>query len=173
MIISDQHIDTKRYGVIPRTLAFILCGEDVLLIRYSALKGKWAGKLNGLGGHIEKGEDPLRAIRRELHEEAQLTVPDLSLCGTVLIDTGSSPGVSLYIFLGHVASRIPPFSSEEGELTWIPLCELDTAPLLEDIRVLLPEAIASASRKACFSAHYAIHSSEDIQISFSPPPSLA
>ena len=172
MIISDQRIDTKRYSVIPRTLAFILCGEDVLLIRYSDAKDKWAGKLNGLGGHIEKGEDPLRAVRRELREEAQLIVPDLALCGTVLIDTGGSPGVSLYIFLGHLPSRIPPISSPEGELTWLPLRELESAPILEDIRILLPEAISSASRKSCFSAHYSIHSTEDIQISISTSPSL-
>lgn len=43
-------------------------GEHVLLVRKN--RPKWqAGKLNGVGGHIEQGESPLDAMVREFYEE--------------------------------------------------------------------------------------------------------
>lgn len=42
--------------------------EEVLLIRKN--RPEWQkGKLNGIGGHIEKGETPLEAMEREFGEE--------------------------------------------------------------------------------------------------------
>lgn len=47
----------------------------VLLIRKN--RPAWqAGKLNGLGGKIERGETPHQAMRREFREEAGLDLPE-------------------------------------------------------------------------------------------------
>lgn len=46
------------------------CGT-VALVR-KAHPAWQAGKLNGIGGHIEEGEEPADAMRREFHEEAGL-----------------------------------------------------------------------------------------------------
>lgn len=49
--------------------------KRVVLIRKK--RPTWqAGRLNAVGGHIEKGETPLAAMRREFCEEAGLDVPD-------------------------------------------------------------------------------------------------
>lgn len=48
-------------------------GDEVLLIR--KIKPTWqAGKLNGIGGKIEPGENAWQAMRREFKEETGLTV---------------------------------------------------------------------------------------------------
>lgn len=166
MKAHDQRIDNNRYTVIPRTLAFLLCGEDVLLIRYNQSKGKWASRMNGLGGHIEQGEDPLSAIRRELHEEAGLADPGLELRGTILIDTGERPGIGIYVYLAELAETVPFPPSLEGDLTWIGMDELDAAPLLEDVRVILPEAVAAARSKTTFSASYHEDAAGNLHVDF-------
>ena len=73
MPASDQGIRRDRYMLIPRTLIFLRRGESVLLIRGAPNKPLWANKYNGVGGHIERGEDALSAARRELREETGLT----------------------------------------------------------------------------------------------------
>lgn len=70
MPASDQGVHLPRYKVIPRTLIFLVHGEEILLIRGAPTKRLWANRYNGLGGHVEHGEDPLSAAKRELREEA-------------------------------------------------------------------------------------------------------
>lgn len=56
--------------------------EQVLLIRKS--HPQWmAGKLNGIGGHIESNESPLIAMQREFNEETGLINPDWRLFATL------------------------------------------------------------------------------------------
>ena len=54
-------------------LGFAFRGDVVYLIRKER-PAFMAGKLNGIGGKLEPGEDPLEAMRREFKEEAGLTV---------------------------------------------------------------------------------------------------
>lgn len=50
-------------------------GETVVLIDKN--RPKWQrGRLNGIGGHIEQGESPAEAMRREFREEAGLDIDD-------------------------------------------------------------------------------------------------
>jgi hypothetical protein len=55
-----------RYSIIPRTLVFLTRDNDVLLLQGAPTKRLWAGKYNGLGGHIEPGETPYQAAVRKL-----------------------------------------------------------------------------------------------------------
>jgi 8-oxo-dGTP pyrophosphatase MutT (NUDIX family) len=41
---------------------------------------------NGIGGHIEAGEDILEAAQRELNEETGISQVELSICGQIMID---------------------------------------------------------------------------------------
>lgn len=168
----DQHIQSNRYHIIPRTLVFVFHQNEVLLLKYSPSKGNWSGRLNGLGGHIERGEDPLTAARRELKEEAGMDMPDLRLCGTLIIDSPhASPGIGLYIYAGNIDQRIVPPTSPEGELRWIALDNLDDEPLMEDIPVLLDAAQDALTDQSVFSALSRTSEDGTIKIVFAPRPS--
>ncbi|MEI2688218.1 MAG: NUDIX domain-containing protein [Anaerolineae bacterium] len=104
-----------RYLTVPRTLCFLLHGDDVLLIQRARHKRLFPGKVNGVGGHVEPGEDVAASAAREIYEESGLAVDDLWLAGVVHVDgrlgqadalpDGVMPGVMLFVFTAQARSR--------------------------------------------------------------------
>jgi len=139
---TDQGLSKDRYTVIPRTAIFLRRGEAYLLLKGAPTKRLWANKYNGLGGHVERGEDVLSAAERELLEETGLTA-DLWLCGTLIVDAGET-GIALYIFSGECEDGEPK-PSEEGLAEWIRYDAIGGLPVVEDLPVLL-EKIHSMKR---------------------------
>lgn len=166
MPASDQGVTQDRYKLIPRTLVFITRGEQVLLLKGAADKCLWAGLYNGIGGHIEQGEDALSAARRELLEETSLPGDSLWLCGTLLVDTGQQTGIAIYIYRGEMPFG-EPLPSPEGSLEWVPLSSYQNLPLVEDLPILLPRVLATQPGTPPFSARSYYDSQERLQIKFS------
>lgn len=188
MPVSDQGNLRGRYTLIPRTLIFITCGERVLLIKGAPTKRLWANLYNGIGGHVERGEDILSATKRELQEETGLEGISLRLCGTVVIDTGTDTGIGLYIFKGEVGAviEVPADDiyfasteeqscvgleslsvSEEGSLEWIQFDRIETLPLVEDLHILLPRLLGMEPEEAPFSAYYQYDEAGKMLVRFS------
>lgn len=158
-------IDRNRYSVIPRVLIFLFKDNAVLLIKGAATKKLWPGKYNGLGGHLEKGEDPLGAARRELKEESGLVCESLDLCGTVIVDTGSSPGVAIYIYRGEYKGG-ELRASLEGMPEWIPLDQIDQIPVVEDLHAIIPLITHRKPGDRIISAKYFYDSNDQFKIEF-------
>jgi 8-oxo-dGTP diphosphatase len=131
---SDQNATKNRYMLIPRTAIFLRRGDEYLLIKGAPTKRLWAGKYNGLGGHVERGEDVLSSAKRELFEEAGLTA-DLWLCGMVIVDAGDV-GICLFVFCGaNPQGELK--ASVEGTVEWVRKEALPQLPVVEDLPFLL------------------------------------
>jgi len=151
--LHGQRLDPDRYALIPRTLTFLERGGQILLLRLAEGRGAWAGRYNGIGGHIERGEDPLSAARREVAEETGLQARGLKLCGVVAVDPGNRIGIGLYVFVGEPGlGAMRP--SAEGILEWASPDNMAALPLVSDLPFLLPRALAAYREGTTFSAAY-------------------
>lgn len=165
MSVEGQRLDPHRYALIPRTLSFLLNGDDMLLLKTAAGRGAWAGKLNGVGGHIERGEDPRSAAVREIEEETGLPVEDLQLCGIVTIDIEPELGISLFVFAG-TAPRREVRAGPEGQAAWFPLYRLGELELVEDLPVLIPGVLEAHQTGQVFFATYLYEPDGKLRVEF-------
>lgn len=153
---------SPRYPVIPRTLCFVLDGGDVLLIQRSPSKRLFPRKINGLGGHVEPGEDVLSSARREILEESGLLVDDLWLAGVLHVDgalgqasplaDGAMPGVMVFVTVGNAPQRTVS-ASDEGELIWAPLDAVDGLDWVDGDPRLLRLALDAWAARTPFSLY--------------------
>ncbi|MGC8878089.1 MAG: NUDIX hydrolase [Anaerolineae bacterium] len=140
------------YTVYPRTLVFLVRGDEVLLIRRSPHARLFPGLFNGVGGHVERGEDILSAAIREVEEEAGLHIETLQLRAILNIASSqlnqnghesmcnNEPGALVFIFVGYP----PPgetVSERAGELRWVPLNRLRELPVVPDLHDILPRIL--------------------------------
>jgi 8-oxo-dGTP diphosphatase len=163
---------TGRYTLVPRTLIFLTCGNRILLLKGAPEKRLWANLYNGIGGHVERGEDVLGAALRELHEEAGFSRSRLNLRGVITIDTGQEVGIGLYVFLGKCSEAEAEnirnnISSIEGTLEWVKKADIDRLPLVEDLPILLPRLLSMKPSDHPFSACYRYNDQGKLQIEYS------
>jgi len=103
--------------MVPRTLVFIEKENEILLIKKKKKNSFGFGKLNGIGGHIEKGEEPFESAKREILEETGLVINTLDLVAIIFIEIGIDPGILLFVFnTAYPGGKL--VTSEEGGLIW-------------------------------------------------------
>ena len=129
--------NASKYQVVPRTLIFIERDEEILLIHKRKIDTYGFSKLNGIGGHIEKGEEPNEAAKREILEESGLTIEEINLVAIIFIDTGTNPGVLLFVYKAKYQGGTLR-ESDEGELIWMNRSVIkDEKDVVKDIHFLL------------------------------------
>ena len=120
------------------TLCYIKCdGKTLMVHRNKKLNDIHAGKWNGLGGKFETGESPEECIRREVKEEAGLTIQNPKLHGLVMFP--NFKGHDWYVFV-FTATEFEGglIDSPEGKLEWIDDSSLFALPLWPSDLIFLP-----------------------------------
>lgn len=170
MPVSDQGLANDRYAVVPRTLVFLTRGRHILLILGDAHKRLWANLYNGIGGHVEPGEDILAAAYREVYEETGIILGQdiLHLCCLITINTNQNPGICLFVFRGNFNDDEIPVPddviSKEGKICWISLKNLYNQPLVDDLRTLLPRVLDWQLGDAIVYFHYSYDQDDKLVI---------
>lgn len=158
----------QRWLVSPRTLIFLTYGNEILLIKRSSKRRIFPGKFNGLGGHLERDEDPLSGAYRELEEEAGIRPKKLLLKAIYHIDPNTEMGVIVFVFMGISPTReLRVTHTEEGELCWLPISRLAEYELVEDLPTLLKKILGeNTNPDSPIYAHLSYDESDNLKMRF-------
>ena len=129
------------YTPIIGTLAYVVRDGRVLMVHRGGRPGDLhEGKFNGLGGKLERDEDVVSCIRRELREEAQIVATSLRLRGTISWPGFGPDGEDWlgFVFVVDAFTGTPPERNDEGTLHWVPLAEVTSLALWEGDYTWLP-----------------------------------
>lgn len=164
--VADQGVDATagRWLTIPRTLCFVINDDSVLLMKRAAHKRIFPNRYNGVGGHIERDEDPLTSVRREVKEETGLDVRDLHLRAVYNVDADEDTGVMLFVFTAVSDTRDFIDHSDEGTLHWIARNELMTLDLVEDLPYILPRVLEMGAHEPPFFVHVSYDADDTLQM---------
>jgi 8-oxo-dGTP diphosphatase len=163
---QGAHVTEGRWLATVRTLTFVLRDGHVLLMKRAPTKRIFPNRYNGLGGHIERDEDPFTSALREVKEESGLDVHDLRLRGVYNIDSGESTGIVLFIFTAQASSAALDHECDEGTLHWVLVDQVQALDLVEDLPLILPRVLAMRPNDPPFFAHVSYDDSDRLVLRF-------
>lgn len=146
---------------------FIHCGDDYLFIHRTKRDNKVdEGRLNGVGGKLEPGENFLETAIRETQEETGYVVKDkdVKLAGVVRMEGGYDDDWMMCFFKIEVKTKKVPFGLEndEGELIWLPKNKVLTSgyELVDDLHYCFEDI---TNNKIPFFAHATMDENEKVK----------
>jgi 8-oxo-dGTP diphosphatase len=131
------------YTPILATLGYVFSPDArrVLLVhRVGRPEDAHFGKYNGLGGKLDRGEDVVTGMKREIREEAGIDCEELGLAGTISWPGFGKHGEDWFGFIFRITkwSGRPFAASPEGPLEWVRVDQVLDLPLWEGDRLFLP-----------------------------------
>jgi 8-oxo-dGTP diphosphatase len=155
-----------RYKLVPRTIVFIEKDQQILLIKKKKRGSFGFDKLNGIGGHIEKGEEPFESAKREILEETGLVVKHLELVAMIFIEIGIDPGILLFVFKSNYPGG-KLSQSDEGDLIWMDKEKIRIADgVVKDLPFLLDISNKHTSDALPRIAKYLYDKNDELRIVF-------
>jgi 8-oxo-dGTP diphosphatase len=134
------------------SLCFPVTADGCVLLGLKK-RGFGLGKLVGLGGKVEPGEDPAAAAARELREEAGLLADPQGLEAvarlTFLFPARPDWDHHMHVFLVR-AWRGEPLEGDEIQPQWHLIDALPFDRMWDDSRTWLPQALAGQRLAATF-----------------------
>jgi|SRR6478672_2355967 8-oxo-dGTP diphosphatase len=129
------------------TLCFVRQDSRVLMIRKK--RGLGAGKINGVGGKLEKGETPHAGVVREAQEELGITPRDARKRGELHFQFLDGYSLSCTVF---VASQFDgtPIETEEAEPLWFDVADLPFKEMWQDDELWLRQALDGKTFRGFF-----------------------
>jgi 8-oxo-dGTP diphosphatase len=140
------------YTPILATLAYVMSpdGRQVLMIHRNRRAGDlhW-GKYNGLGGKLQRDEDVIAGLRREVREESGLECDQIVFRGTLSWPGFGKNGEDWFAFVFRVDrwSGTPRADNPEGTLEWVEVDRLLELPLWEGDRHFVPLVFEPGARQ--------------------------
>ena len=121
--------------------AFIIQGNDYLLMKRADNKKIAPGMWGGVGGHAEPNElnNPKATCLREIYEETGIEEKDFKNLDLryIVLRRDKAEITLLYYFIGFVGTRYYEDKTHEGKLFWINEGELFDRPMSFEIRKTL------------------------------------
>ena len=114
-------------------------------------RGFGAGRWNGFGGKVNEGESIEDAARRELFEEAGITVRRLDKRGVLDFEFAANPGEILEVHIFHAPEyEGEPIESDEMRPEWFHIDEIPFAEMWPDDMYWFPLFLKGAKFKGRF-----------------------
>lgn len=130
------------------TLCYLLRGGNVLLIKKK--RGFGAGKYNGVGGKVERGETIEEAAKREIMEEVGVEALELEYAGVLeFYSTNREPDWIVHVYR-CTKFRGEPKASDEGKPRWFSLDSIPYSEMWEDDKLWLEHVLRGGHVKGRF-----------------------
>ena len=132
--IEEWKSQIKEYT----TLVYIERDNKYLMLHRTKEAGDMnEGKWMGVGGHLEPGETPVQALKREVREETGLNVKKFHYLGILDFLNDQYPPERMYLY------KVTDFDGtlitcDEGDLEWIDKDIVPTLPCWEGDKAFLP-----------------------------------
>ena len=123
------------------TLCFVKKDNKLLMINRN--KYPFMGMWNGVGGHVEDGEDPLLGALREIKEEGNIVVDNATL---VSISTWNYDDDLIYVYVSNLDSNfddsVYPLKINEGiidfkDIDWV--LDEKNYGIVPDLRIFIKD----------------------------------
>ncbi|HBA84996.1 MAG TPA: NUDIX hydrolase [Verrucomicrobia bacterium] len=129
------------------TLLFVMQDGKMLMIHKK--RGLGAGKLNGPGGRLDPGEEPLQAAIRECQEELLITPMGIKEAGELMFQFTNGHAIHGYVFTA-TGYEGTPTETDEAIPIWISPDEIPYQKMWSDDRVWMPLMLAGTPFTASF-----------------------
>jgi 8-oxo-dGTP pyrophosphatase MutT (NUDIX family) len=141
------------------TLGFVFNEElnRVVLIELNK-PNRWNDRLiNGVGGHIEEGEEPLNCMSRECMEESGINIPPANWRFVGIYEgVGSKEVFKIHVYYTTTKQNLL-VNSSEGSVSWYDVSTVAKLKTVSNLQWMMPYCLAHAKREILGSFHANYH----------------